>query len=122
MTALPMPARSFRFKKSPSSYRRRVARVARASKKRKLKQPWLLRPSSKRLQIVRSRGLLTQRETNVMESALLPNATVVSRLLMHSIVPVATRIVTALALAVALPAREQLRLQLTHLKLLWHHR
>ena len=53
-----------------------------------------------------------------MELVLLPNATIVSRLLMHSIVPVAVRIVVTLALAVALPAREQLRLQLTHLKLL----
>jgi len=92
-----MPARSFRFKKPLSSYRRRVARVVRVSKKRKkLKQPWLLRPSSKRLQTVVARGLHTQRETKVMESALLPNATIVSRLLMHSIVPAAARIVTAL--------------------------
>ena len=50
---------------------------------------------------------------------MLPNATIVSRLLMHSIVPVAARIVMTLALAVALLAREQLRLQLTHFKLLW---
>ena len=96
-TALPMPARSSRFKKSLSSYRRRVSRVVRASKKRKkLKQPWLLRPSSKRLQTVASRGLRTQREIKVMESAVPPNATVVSRLLMHSIVPAAARIVMAL--------------------------
>ena len=107
-----MPARFFRFKKSLSSYRRRVARLVRASKKRKkLKQPWLLRPSSKRLQIVRSRGLLTQRETKVMESALLPNATVVSRLLIHSIVPVAARIVKALTVkaVVALSTQRQWR-------------
>ena len=108
-----MPARSFRFKKSLSSYRRRVARVVRASKKRKkLKQPWLLRPSSKRLQTVASRGLRTQREIKVMESAVPPNATVVSRLLIHNIVPVAARIVTALtvkAAAVALSTQRQWR-------------
>ena len=36
-----------------------------------------------------------------MESALLPNATIVSRLLMHSIVPVAARIVMALTVKAA---------------------
>jgi hypothetical protein len=104
-----MSARSFRFKKSLISYRRRVARVARASKK--LKQPWLLRHSSKRLQTVVARGLHTQRETKVMELALLPNATVVSRLLMHSIVPVAARIVMALTVkaVVALSTQKQWR-------------
>jgi len=105
-----MSARSFRFKKSLISYRRRVARVVMASKK--LKQPRLLRPSSKRLQTAVSRGPHTQRETKVTESALLPNATVVSRLLMHSIVPVAARIVMALtvkATAVALSTQSQWR-------------
>ena len=54
----------------------------------------------------------TQRETKVMESAVPPNATVVSRLLMHGIVPVATRIVTALtvkAVVVVLSAQSQWR-------------
>ena len=105
-----MPARSFRFKQSLSSYWRILARVVRVSKKRKkLKQPWLLRPSSKRLQIAVARGLLTQRETKVMDLVLLPNATIVSRLLMHSIVPMATRIVMALRVkaAVALSTQRQ---------------
>ena len=105
-----MAARSSRFKKSLISYRRRVVRVSK--KRKKLKQLCPLRHSSKRLQTVVARGLHTQRETKVMESALLPNATVVSRLLMHSIVPVAARIVTALtvkATAVALSTQRHWR-------------